>query len=374
MFLENGKGILPKEKLVSLFEATFLLDAENAPSRSRCKRMIASTGLLCSIATSSFTNENNHVAEIEAWMLYIAYVFALVEKWELSGNTYKGELEIATQSLYNSLGNLYDEIKKREEFIEGDILADSYIYKVRITWLLGLMGIYALSRRRDETPKNEVDDFLREFCKKQRHHLELWGEAAIPQFLAFFWYFRKIDATPDPDFRILYSLISSICKLNNPNGKAFLANPYYEAEDILPHLLSPILGSAEDPLEETFIGNSHALVGIVHLFVRRNWKQAMKTLWPGVTRLNSVSFAPKNFCEFYRWRSKKGTNITAILKPTQDWEELKAVSSESDGACIPPTIKNDPILLLLFLCVYPHRMNAEIMRWLDTQMKEIPRP
>ena len=41
---------------------------------------------------------------------------------------------------------------------------------------------------------------------------------------------------------------------------------------------------------------------------------------------------------------------------------------ESEGACIPPTIKEHPILLLLFLCVYPHRMNAEIMRWLDTQM------
>ena len=373
MFLENGKGVLPKEKLASLFESAFRFDNEIAPSENHCRRTIASTALLCAIATSSFTNENNHVAEIEAWMLYIAYVFALVEKWKLSGNTYKGELEIATQSLYNSLANLCDEIKKREEFIEGDILADSYIYKVRITWLLGLMGIYALSRRRDETPKNEVDDFLREFCKEQRHHLELWGEVAVPQFLAFFWYFRKIDATPEPDV-LLRCLISSICKLNHPNSKVFLANPYYEAEDILPHLFTPILGPAADPLEETFIGNSYALEGLVHLFVRRNWKQTMKCLWPGVTKLDFVSFEPEDFCEFYRWRSEKGINKIASPKRTQDWEKLKALSFESEGDCIPSTIKNDPILLLLFLCVYPHRMNAEIMRWLDTQMKEIPRP
>ena len=374
MFLESGKGILPKEKLASLLELTFPLDSERTPPENQCRRTIASAALLCAIATSSFTNENNHVAEIEAWMLYIAYIFALVEKWNLSGNAHKGELEIATHSLYNSLANLCDEIKEREELIEGDILADSYIYRVRITWLLGLMGIYALWRRRDEVPKNEVDDFLREFCKEKRCQLELWGEAAIPQFLAFFWYFRKIDATPEPDFRILHSLISSICKINHPNAKIFLANPYYEAEETLPHLLAPVLGSVGDPLEDIFTGKSYALKGLVHLFVRRNWKQTMKSLWPDVTRLNFVSFEPANFCEFYRWRSEEGTNRTVIPKRTQEWEKLKAASLESDGTCIPPTIKDDPILLLLFLCVYPHRMNAEIMRWLDTQIKEIPRP
>ena len=374
MFLESGQGVLPKEKLASLFESIFQLDGEAELSEAYCKRVMASAGLLCAIAISNFSNENNHVAEIETWMMYISYVFAFVEKRELSDNIYKGELEIATQSLYNSLANLCDEIKEREEFIEGDFLADPYIYRVRITWLLGLVGIYALWRRRDEVPKNEVDDFLREFCKEKRCQLELWGEAAIPQFLAFFWYFRKIDATPEPDFRILYSLISSICKINHPNTEVFLANPYYEAEETLPHLLAPVLGSIEDPLEDVFTGKSYALEGLVHLFVRRNWKQAMKFLWADVTRLDFVSFEPANFCEFYRWRSEEGTNKIVHPKHTQEWEELKALSCKSEGDCIPPTIKSDPILLLLFLCVYPHRMNAEIMRWLDTQMKEIPRP
>ena len=371
MFLEGGKGVLPKEKLASLLESTFALDSERTLSESQCRRTIASAALLCAIVTSSFTNENNHVAEIEAWMLYIAYVFALVEKWELSSNTYKGELEIATQSLYNSLANLCDEIKEREELIEGDFLADPYIYRVRITWLLGLMGIYALWRRRDGVPKDKVDDFLREFCKEKRHLLELWGEAAIPQFLAFFFYFRKIDATPEPDFRILHSLISSICKINHPNTKVFLANPYYEAEETLPHLLAPVLGSVEDPLEDIFTGKSYALEGLVHLFVRRNWKQTMKSVWPDVTRLEFISFEPANFCEFYRWRSETGTHKIVYPKRTQDWKELKELSFKDEGVCIPPSIKDDPILLLLFLCVYPHRMNAEIMRWLDTQMKDI---
>ena len=189
MFLENGKGVLPKAKLASLFESIFQLDNEEEPSKEHCRRAIASAGLLCAIATSSFSNENNHLAEIEAWVLYISYMFALVEKRKLSDIAYKNELEIVTQSIYNSLANLCDEIREREYLVEGDSLTDSYIHSVRVTWLLGLMSIYALWRRRDEIDKDEIDDFLREFCKEKRQQLELWGEAAIPQFLAFFLVF-----------------------------------------------------------------------------------------------------------------------------------------------------------------------------------------
>ena len=149
MFLENGQGILAKEKLASLFESTFplkLADGENEPSKTHCERVIASAAILCAIAISSFSNENNHVAEIEAWVLYISYVLALAERWGLSDTAYKDEFEIATQSIYNTLANLCNEIKEREYFIEGNPLTDSYVYEFRVTWLLGLMSIYALWR------------------------------------------------------------------------------------------------------------------------------------------------------------------------------------------------------------------------------------
>ena len=369
MFLENGKGVLPKAKLASLFESTFQLDNEEEPSKDHCRRAIASAGLLCAIATSSFSNEYNHLAEIEAWVLYIAYVFALVEKRDLSKEAYKNELEIARQSIYNSLENLCNEIREKKYLVEGDALTDRYVYRVRITWLLALMSVYALWRCRDGMSKDGVDDFLQEFCKEKQSQLELWGEAAIPQFLAFFWYFRKIDGTRKPE-DLLRDLISLICKCNAPNEVGLLASPYYEAEDILPY----IRGLTEEPLLETFTGKSYTLEGLVHLYVRRNWKQAMYALWPGVTKLASMSFEPENFCDFYRWRNKDGTNMYVIPERTQKWEDLKALSIESEGTCIPPTIKDYPILLLLFLCVYPHRINTEIIRWLDTQMKDIPRP
>ena len=372
MFLENGQGVLPKEKLVSLFESTFPLELLNngrKPSKRHCERVIASAAILCAIATSSFSNEKNHVAEIEAWVLYISYVLALAERWELSDTVYKDEFKIATQSICNTLANLCDEIKEREYFIEGNPLTDSYVYEVRVTWLLGLISIYALWKGTEGKSKDEVDDFLCEFCKEKRSQLDLWGEAAIPQWLAYLWYSRNISATSDPNDVLRY-LISEICEQNGPKGGGFLASPYYEADAILPEML----GVAEEPLMDSFSGQSYALEGLIHLYVRGNSmqsKQSMKSLWPDVTRLRYQSFEPENFCDFYRWRNKEGKNWTVCPKHTQEWEKLRELASESGGACIPPSIKKHPILLLLFLCVYPHRMNAEILRWLDTQMEQI---
>lgn len=97
----------------------------------------------------------------------------------------------------------------------------------------------------------------------------------------------------------------------------------------------------------------------------------MKYLWPDITRLTYTSFEPPKKWDFYRWRNEGGANKIVFPKHTQEWEELKTLSFESDGGCIPESIKNYPILLLLFLCVYPHRMNSQILRWLDTKMKEI---
>ena len=372
MFLENGKGVLPKAKLASLFESTFPLKLRGdarAPTKKHCSRIIASAGILCAIAISSFSNEDNHVAEIEAWMMYIAYVFALSERWNLSVDTYKNELKIAIQSIYTSLANLCDEIKEREYLVESDLLTDSYTYSVRLTWLVGLISIYALWRPSEGEPIDEIDNFLREFCKEKQSQLVLWGEATIPQWLSFCWYCQKINATKESNDSLCY-LIAKICKRNGPNPRTFLANPYYEAEDILPHIFE----LAEEPLMDSFKGQSYALEGLVHLSARRDLKKSMKRLWPEITKLAYASFEPENFSDFYRWRNEEGINKIVFPKHKQEWEKLKALSFESEGTCIPPTIKNDPILLLLFLCVYPHRMNAEIMRWLDTQMNEIPRP
>ena len=369
LFLERGERTLPKDRLSSLFEKTFsfeLNESGKPPSKAHCGRILASAAVLCSIAISSFSNANNHVAEVEAWTIYISYMLALVDRWNLPHNIWKNEFEIATKSIYNALSNLCEELRERSHFVEGDALFDNFFYRIRLTWLTALMSIYALWNIDGNQHEDESNHFTRKFCLENKPKLLLWGEAAIPQFLAFFWYYRKIDATPNSDF-FLKDIIATICHSNKPGGKTPLANPYYNIDDLFSYLLR----IAGDPLEESFEGNAYALEGLVHLFVRRNWKFPIKSLWPDITRLSSTVFEQEETWHFYRWKNAKGIHKRIYPKHTQNWKDLKTLAFESEGKCIPQSIKKFPILLLLFLCVYPHRMNSQILRWLDTKLKEI---
>jgi len=44
---------------------------------------------------------------------------------------------------------------------------------------------------------------------------------------------------------------------------------------------------------------------------------------------------------------------------------------DAKGQCISGVIRKNPILVFLFSNVYPHRANAQIIRWLDTKLETL---
>jgi len=370
---ESGKSNIPKDKITQLFERILFLEISERrdPSRAEIKRAISSCALLCSIATSEFSNENNFFAEIEAWTIFSSYVLACAMRYAVPKNIWKDEIEIGHKVIYNALNNLYEEIKERTHLVEGDALSDEPFFRGRINLLLSLMSLFLLWRKYKGEPESEIEEIIRKFCLENKDKMIFWGEAAIPQFLAFFWYYRKIDGSCDPDF-LLRQLIKTITDLNKPreNGRQntkFLASPYYSLEEIAPYHR----GYADKPLNDFFLGQSYCLESLVHLFVRRNWKQNMKVLWPDITRIKFASFKPEHKWHYFLWRAKKGTNIIKSPKFTKNWGDLKRESNENRGSSIPNHIKQNPIFFLLFLIIYPHRTISSAIRWLDSEIMKL---
>ena len=263
LFLKDGKDVLDKSKLSQLLETC--IDFEEKPNTQQSGRAISSLALLNSIAISNYSNSKNYVAEIEAWMIYISYLFAYVEKWEIKENIWSEEFNIAKNYIYQLLGELYKELKSSEYYIEGNPITEPfYIYHIRITYLISLMSIFSLwSKYQNVDDHEETEEFRREFCLKNKDYMLLWGEAAIPQFLSFYWYYNKIDATISPSIFLL-SIIRTIIKLNKPKNSTEqgnilgkhnysqptdgLANVYYDSNDLLPYLLQ----INDEPMEDHF--------------------------------------------------------------------------------------------------------------------------
>jgi len=380
IYLEDGKNFLPKEKLSSLFEKTIVLERNKngkPPSKEKCKRAISSGALLCSIATHNFSNQENHVAVIEAWTIYIASVFALAERYNLNPTVYSDELEIAEEIIFNSLSELYIELKDRKTLIEGNASVDSAFIRIRIISLLAFASILVLWKRIRHEDMEDYDKFYKTFIEKHIRKLQPWGEGAIPQLLSIFWYFTKVNATSKPEV-LLINIMNFILHANK-EGYHGVPSPYYEISDLLPYIIDSQIRScinhnfrmSDKPFDDDFRGRSYLLEGMFHLIVKRRWKQYARFIWPQYTRIANVSFEYEKPWHFFRWRNKTGIERTKFPLHTKDWAALKNESLESEGNMLPATIKKFPILVLLFTIVYPHRLSAGIIRWLDKQINQI---
>lgn len=381
IYLEDGKGIFPKEKFSRLLERVmpFQKASKKKPSKNECQKAISSASVLTATVLANFSNNQNFSAEIEAWVIFSAYSMALANKWQYK-TLFRFEVDIALDFIHNSLEDLVKELQAREVYVEGNAIFDNPFHPYRMTHLLAYTGIYGLWQRLNEEEENEIDDFCRQFALDNKEGFSLWGEAAIPQILAHFWFLTKVDATWSSDM-ILKNLIYSVCHLKNPNNQSILPNPYYSELDLLPHVIDQQLTNIiknhgyklnTEPLAYSFKGHSHVLEGLMYMFVKLNWKQSMKLLWPLITQISFARFEFKEPWHFFHWNNEKGKNITIMPKHTKSWKELNEDAERSaEGKNIPPQIQEYPILLLLFLCVCPHRLSPDNLNWLDVQISKI---
>lgn len=371
LYLEDGRGQLPKEKIATLLESSLPLDTHDgkAPGGRESARAIAGSAIICASAISAFTNSQNHLAEFEAWTLFWGYVLAVAERWDLPLKLVQFAIDVALEAMYSALARLCDELMERQNYIEGNILTDKMIYNVRITHLLGLMGIYGLwsaRRIREGVEQEDADrrDFLRRFCRDRVGSLWLWGEYAIPQFLAYNFFFRTFDPSPHSDL-LYHTLMNAIVKLNG-EGRGGLANPYYDAESILPR----VFGLERDDLQDSFRGSSYYLESLLHLLVKSNLKQHARYIMPSVTRIGLRHYTPDEPWRYYFFRDRSGKSYLRFMRLPPSWSALRALSEDDCGEEIPKYIKHYPIAYLCFLCVLPHRVNASGIRWLSNRLLE----
>jgi hypothetical protein len=374
LFLEDGKGVLPKERLCNLFHDALPFKAvgKKPPSKDQISRALAGCAVICAAATSAFTGVENHVAEFEAWTLFRCYTLALAQKWNSRLKAFQFAADLAADAAYSSLARLCDELMQRKEYGVGDSLLDRPVQKVRITQLAGLMGLYGLLiQRRLQKGKaghseREQLPFIQDFCDTNRVKLWLWGEYAVPQFLAWNFFRTTYDATFVTDF-VYAGLLEGICQKNRPGSKSCLPNPYYDPDAALPH----VFGLARKPLRDSFEGHSHFLEGLMHLFMRCNWKQHMKRMFPDITRISFRSYQPDEPWHFFLYRNRKrGREHERFLAPPHKWSVLTREAAECEGCDLPSLLKPEPLQYLAMLLVMPYRVTASGLRWLATQIEK----
>lgn len=375
--LFDGEDIFPTEKFVSLLESQLELSSgeigeiKNLPS---AKRHITSSAILASYCASNYLEKDNHVAVIEIWIIYLAQVNALILKLKLNKKEFEEVFSIAMEIIYQTLQNLTDELEERKDLFEGDIIFDLPFYGYRATRVVGLVAVLFLWIK-ITTDDQEQLERISKIIEKYLSQCRLLTESHLPYFLAIYWAMRKYDSTQKP-VEFLKMIIDTIIGVSKKG--LGLANPYYRENDLMPlHLQSilrteihPGISFGIEPMDDNFKYTSFYLSGIIQIFVRLNYKQAMRFLWPSVTRFSFKYFQVEKEWHFFKWKNKDvGKEKSSLPNLTQSWEELRRAASNYDENQIPNLLEINPIFSLLFLIYFPHRVNPDFLKYLDSALR-----
>ena len=126
------------------------------------------------------------------------------------------------------------------------------------------------------------------------------------------------------------------------------------------------------PPPESFKGSSYYLEGLLHLAVRTEYKQTLKSIFPEVTRIAFKAYLPDVPWKWYLINNKSaGTNLCTHMSPPHRWSDLYAIASESLGEHVPSRLHDNHLLYLCMLIVMPYRVSASGLRWLDSKMNSL---
>jgi hypothetical protein len=373
MLVDRGDGPIPADRLHALLEPVLrLTEDEDKPSKEDIHRRIRSAALLVQVALRSFSIRENHTAILFAWTMYFSYVVGCCERHDVTLAEVEDSLDLAQMAMLASLGAICDELSMRDHYIEGEPLVDALFYRARLTLVTGLMSVYFLWADDADALPAERRAFLERFLAKGFGGMELWGEGALPSFLAYLWYRRRTDATVTSDFLLAHLLERLLAAKRDPRTAP--PSPYFSFEDILRHQLRPLGIAADDALtHESSDQTSFFAESLFRLLVRTGLKSTCKEHWPALSRITFREFVPEKRWRFCLWRTGYGREVTTIPPLGETWANATQAARYTGLDRIPRGFTTDsgPFVLLLFILLCPYRATPAALSFLGWKLDPV---
>lgn len=362
----SGDEMFPAQILDPLLRNTLRFDRE--VKALELSRRVTSAAVMTAVALHSFSRRKNHFAEITAWTMFITYAIASCEKNAVDYAKHCEEAVLAARDgIYDLLGQLCEEASERRIPIEGDPFCEFAFYRPRVLLMSALMAIYWMWSEAETWRRPDHKSLVEKLIPENLPQGWLWGEGVIPNFLTFTWYRKKIASSTDND-RMVAAVLAALLR-NKMGGEGEpLASPYYDAEEVVQHQYRQVLGCL-DPFEgDGFEGDSYFCESLMMCLVRSNLKQTCQELWPDFTRIGHARVTPDQAWQFGLYRTgDEATNETQIYPSTVQWRDLQEACREHAAVDVPGALKADPVLLLLFVNIFPFRASFSAVKLLHKE-------
>jgi hypothetical protein len=270
--------------------------------------------------------------------------------------------------------SLLKEVEERDSYVEGSPLSDVFVYEARITLLAGMLSTAFLWDQWLNRSSAFLDT-LEKFNQDAKGRLFLWGEGAIPCFLAKGWAQDQMWASREME-QLAFMTMQAICKFNSmkrlhikPEEKAAtpvhlkngLASPYESLEKVLIKQFQ----STNPESEPTYVGESYCLESLIALIVKRRLRQNLANIWYDITYVSLETYRPEKRRDLWKWNNNDGLIESKFPDQPASWKKLREQVAEPDESLLPTLAEEYPHILLLYIVVAPHRLNPAVVTLLE---------
>jgi len=361
LYLTDGSDQFPKENYSQFLSEYFELYTDKQLSKNVVSALIAASVIMTSYILTPWVEKKNYIAQIEALVCLLAAILALSEKYSLNDTSWRMSYNLVNSEIDKIFHELLEELRQRKHLIEGDWICDSAVYRARIPIVLGFITGYALGQRVNNHPLSEDEElFIEQQCYMYLKNMKFIGESYCPLFINIALFLE--NRGNNSGFSLLKVVMIGLIEKRYIPQPFGWPNPYYDYEQSLEIMLS-----LTEP-KEHFSGQSYYLESIILLFARRNAEQLISSAWRQVTHIQYELFEPDSKWEYLIWHSKNGTKKSRFPTQTQSWTELKTESRSLDFPKLPKSILKNPGFCVLFSIVFPHRINENIFRFIDSKV------
>lgn len=359
LFLADRLEFLDKAQFSKFLEKLLPL-GETLP-RARLSRVFSSTAVLAAYVLSSYSKTRNHLAQIERWILTVSHLLLLAEAYPTYKAIWQRTLALCFETWDRATTALAGEALASPNWAEGDLLTDSLVISYRSVILAGYLSAYALLLAKRDQERGVRDEiFLRVLRSVREQRLFFWGESASPFFYAVLVLLQS-RGEEGLACQLAASLISRISHESKLGRVPGVPDPYCTPDELTRQY---VLGEDVLPDNVSFAGRSFTLKVFVEFLARRERKRSLKSLWYGITGVDSAEFTPRAPRELFRWRNRDGALVIRRWKRPQEWQELyDRATSIPDARNL--LSANYPEYLLPFVMAYPHRLTADTARLIE---------
>jgi hypothetical protein len=350
--LRDGNEPFDRLLFSKLLEKTF----SSCKSRVTAERSITFLPLLTSLATQNDLKVGNSFAVAEAWIMCLSYILAIHAKYKSTLKTAKETIELVDEVLLLQASRLAKDVIDNPELMIDYYDASTNILNVRKTMVLGMLSAFTLS----EKVPTEVHEALDKLEAATSPLAEMWGEGAIPYFLATFFSLAKRFSDRRSERYLAETTRALLSNLNDASASKSFTNVFASPELALKLRFLSHLATFEES-RMTCKSSSYWLASLVDLLVICDERNELKPMWDIIPTIERVEFRTVHPSDDFRYLNENGTTLYESFPNRQSWAELQTEVRNRSSTVGQLTAPLKPHLALLFLSVFPQRVTRELI-------------